>query len=964
MITIPARLKDLIQGVSDEISAAVGIALASVSPVLERNEAPFFSDYTDHGVRHIENVLKTCELLIADKAWEVFTREDSAVLVLATLSHDLGMLISVDGFRYLVDSRRDSRKIQPDDQPWHRLWREFQLEARRFDGSRLIKILGSPEPVPIQDLEPDHFSERGMKIAGEFLRRHHHRLSHEIVAFGMPIEKTILPLFQDVPEHLRDLAGIVARSHGLSIRESLEPLVNRGGSCHREHRHIHPPFLMSLVRLSDYLDLDIGRTPASVLASKSLKSPVSRREWWSHRAIVDCNAQTDDPECLQVFAEPMALSDVSTFIMIEEKVAGIQKELDMCWAVLGEVYGRFAPLNMLSLKIRRIRSNLREPSTINQLPFVPFKASVETARADLLKLLIEPLYGDHPGIGIRELIQNAIDAVREMDFILAKRPSLQPGDREEIEGDVLVSFEKDSDGNPWVTVTDRGIGMTWETVCKYYLTAGASFRESDVWKKRFADDEGKSQVLRSGRFGIGVLAAFLLGDRVYVSTRHVEEPENRGIQFEFGLDDTSIEMRWARRKVGSTIRVRTTNRILERLMDSVYWRQERWDWYCLKTPALVRRDIDGKKLKSDFTVPCLNELLPLHWHRITVPGYEAIDWSLRKLSYRHGSALFCNGILIPSANISPFHSTKDFQTHLFVQRPNVSVFDPEGRLPLTLARDRLARTPEDCAAALAEDISRNFIAFCLLRGPEGSILSRDHFQKYFPTEYPNLNRNPVFEYFFGARGGFGLSDPWNISHFSSTPGLLIRINKPLEISKSLADLVSTTYGFISVMRADGTLMAFDVWHRRLVLSNSNECLPAFAGLKLTGFQTLMTNSWYYRFTEKQRKFVVSSTRVQSKTTDWTLWTVGDCPGTGEVLVSIAQEMLKNRAPFESLTELYIDPSTERPAPGHIAQLWQQVVGDPIMPFEKAKREQIIARLGKEFEGHLAEWQMVNQRVEL
>ncbi len=958
MITIPIRLKNLLQGVSDEISAAVGFALTSVNPILERNEAPFFPDYTDHGVRHIESVLKTCELLIADKAWEVFTREDAAVLVLATLAHDLGMLISADGFRYLVDPGRDSRKIEHNDQPWHKLWREFQLEARRFDGSTLVEVLGSPEPVPIQELEPDHFTERSIKIAGEFLRRHHHRLSHEIVAIGMPTEKAILPLFQEVPDHLRDLAGIVARSHGVSIRESLEPLTKRGGSCHREHRHIHPPFLMSLVRLSDYLDLDVGRAPAAVLASKSLKSPISRREWWSHRAIVDCNVQTDDPECLQVFAEPTALSDVSTFIVIEGKVAGIQNELDMCWAVLGEVYGRFAPLNMLSLKIRRIRSNLREPSTINKLPFVPFKASLETARADLLKLLIEPLYADHPGIGIRELIQNAIDAVREMDFILAKRPSLQPGDREEIEGDVVVSFEKDREGNPWVTVTDRGIGMTWETACKYYLTAGASFRESDVWKKRFTDDAGKSMVLRSGRFGIGALAAFLLGDRVHVSTRHVEEPEDRGIQFEFGLDDTTIEMRWVRRKIGTTIKVQTTDKILERFRDPEYWRRERWDWYCLGNPALIRRDINGKKLKPEFTVPGLNERLPLHWHRITVPGYKAIDWSYRKLSYHHQHSLFCNGILVPDAYGvigDEFQSTKNVPTHLFVEEPNVSVFDPEGRLPLTLARDRLARKPEDCAVALVEDISRNFIAFCLQRGPEGSILSQDHFQKYFPIEYPNLRRSPSFEYFFAARDGFGLSDPWNISHFSSTPGLLIRINKPLEISKSLADLVLSTYGLISVMRVDGTLLASDEWHRSLVLINSDQCLPAFAGLKLTGFRTLMTTSWHERFTEKQRRRVVSSTRLQSKTSDWTLWTVGDYPTTDEVLVSIAQEMLKNRTPFESLTEFRIASGTQRPAPSRIAQLWQQVVGGPIIPFEKAKREQIIARLGKEFEGHLAEW---------
>lgn len=159
-------------------------------------------------------------------------------------------------------------------------------------------------------------------------------------------------------------------------------------------------------------------------------------------------------------------------------------------AVLGEVYGRFAPLNQLGLRLRRVRSNLRDPSILKQLPFVPSKAGLESARAELLKLLIEPLYRDDPSIGVRELIQNAVDAVRELHFIINKNPSLAAENLADLESDVVVNFEKDEEEYIWITVSDRGIGMTWETVCKYYLTAGASFRRSDAWKKDFTDESG------------------------------------------------------------------------------------------------------------------------------------------------------------------------------------------------------------------------------------------------------------------------------------------------------------------------------------------------------------------------------------------------------------------------------------------------------------------------------------------
>lgn len=117
MIKLPNKLGNLLSGVRDEISAAVDAAIAAVAPLLKRNEAPFFSDYTDHGIQHIESVLRTCELLIGDEAWKVFTRDDAAVLVLATLAHHLGMLISIDGFRDLVNST-DIVPLVPADQAW------------------------------------------------------------------------------------------------------------------------------------------------------------------------------------------------------------------------------------------------------------------------------------------------------------------------------------------------------------------------------------------------------------------------------------------------------------------------------------------------------------------------------------------------------------------------------------------------------------------------------------------------------------------------------------------------------------------------------------------------------------------------------------------------------------------------------------------------------------------------------
>lgn len=974
----------MLHELTDDILAAVGSAFASVGPILERNEAPFFPDYTDHGINHVESVLRTCELMVGDEAWNVFTRADAATLVLATLAHDLGMLINVEGFRYLVEP--DGDDIPPlvtDDEKWQKLWREFQLDSRRFDGPTLTNILGSSEPIAIEELDSSQLTERGIRIAGEFLRRHHHRLAHEIVVLGMPTERGRLPLFDGVPQHLRELSGLVARSHGIPMRNCLDLLTKLDRTGHREYRDVHPTFLMALVRLADYLDIEIGRAPASLLAAKSLRSPISRREWWFHRAIVDCHSHDDDPECLHVVVEHSALPNVATFAVVEEKINGIQEEFDSCWAVLGEVYGRFPPLNRLSLKIRRIRSDLRELSKVSQLPFVPYRASLESARADLLKLLIEPLYGDSPGIGIRELIQNSIDAVREFDFITSKMSSSNPIDRNDLEGDVVVHFEQDDRGDYWVVVADRGIGMTWETVSKYYLTAGASFRQSDVWKRRFSDDSGTAQVLRSGRFGIGVLAAFLLGDRIRVTTRHVEEPENKGIYFEFGLDDTNIEMRWIKHKVGSIVKVRTTESIVQRLMesDSYYYHRssERWDWFCLEKPVLVRRNINGEKVRPEYKLPGIEGPLPNNWHRIQVPGLKAVDWSYQK----NIPALVCNGILVSESQPHFYFGEKfrrsgsNFQgsPHLFLSRPNVSVYDPDGRFPLNLVRGDVASEFSDFETHLVDDLCRNFIAFCLVRGPQARILSDNQFKLYSLTPYPGIKydyysyyyHQVPFSFLFDTPNGFGLTDPWNISHFATTTGLLIRIrnDSSFRISKLMADSLMATYGIMFAVASSGRLDSFDSWHRKLALTYSgSEALPAFIGLKMRGVRTLMPINYYERFNSKQPKFVVKSYQVHSTNPNWVILTSGDCPNTDKVLLSLAEELHSNQVLVESVSEcFFLSPAKDVPMSGRIAQMWKNVIGGPIIPFNKDERERMTATLDEKFQQHLAEWKrMIRTKI--
>ena len=104
----------------------------------------------------------------------------------------------------------------------------------------------------------------------------------------------------------------------------------------------------------------------------------------------------------------------------------MQKELDLSWSVLGEVYGRYEHLNVLGITIRRIRSsldNLQEFIKVKKPDYIPKVLKFQTADSEMMELLITPLYGDKPEIGIRELLQNSIDACVELDDLLVKTNS-------------------------------------------------------------------------------------------------------------------------------------------------------------------------------------------------------------------------------------------------------------------------------------------------------------------------------------------------------------------------------------------------------------------------------------------------------------------------------------------------------------------------------------------------------------
>jgi molecular chaperone HtpG len=334
---------------------------------------PFFRSYTDHGLKHVSEVIETCVGLITPRAWGVFTAPDATVLVLATLLHDAALHLQEDGFIQLISGNHSWNGIAGlDTATWQELWDSYRAEASRFDRRKLRELFGTEEPVDPPDAkEPHTWTALQFEFVGEFVRRHHPRLAHEIAVFGMPGPNGNALRLLEADAAILDLAGLTARSHGIPLRACLPYL---DAKYHRqEFQEIHAVFLMGVLRIADYLQIQADRAPKEILQIKALRSPLARREWNVHHAIRNITYNDPDPEAIRIQLDA-SKTDLETFLRLREWLNGIQAEIDTTWAVLGEVYGRYGErgLDQLSLIVRRIRSDLDDMSAFSKaVDYVP-----------------------------------------------------------------------------------------------------------------------------------------------------------------------------------------------------------------------------------------------------------------------------------------------------------------------------------------------------------------------------------------------------------------------------------------------------------------------------------------------------------------------------------------------------------------------------------------------------------------
>jgi len=167
----------------------------------------------------------------------------------------------------------------------------------------------------------------------------------------------------------------------------------------------------------------------------------------------------------------------------------------------------------------------------------PFQAEV----ADLLHLMVHSVYSE-TDIFLRELISNASDACDKLRYEAIANPSLL-----ENGGPLTIRITPDAEAGT-LTVADTGIGMERQELIDNLGTIARSGTRAFIQRI----NESKESANLIGQFGVGFYAAFMVADKITVTSRHAGETEafvwssSGGAGFEIANADEAQAARVAR----------------------------------------------------------------------------------------------------------------------------------------------------------------------------------------------------------------------------------------------------------------------------------------------------------------------------------------------------------------------------------------------------------------------------------
>jgi hypothetical protein len=453
---------------------------------------------TVHDISHLDALWEVASQIVgADYS---LTPTEGYVLGGAILLHDLAMSLAATpgGYQALKGDLR---------------WKDLVFSAY----SDQMGITPGPEKIA----EPDESIRR--IVVFNLLRLLHAENAEKLAFLSFQSNSTTTQFLIEDTE-LRQtfgrVIGQIAHSHWWSIEDVERNFDRTIGAPHWAHPDwtINPLKLACILRAADAAHIDARRAPTFQKAFAHIDQ--ASLPHWVFQERLNKSYLSDDA---LVYTSGLAFSldDASAWWLCLDTLRMIDRELRSVDGLLSDrALPRFA-----AKRVAGVDAPERLATYVRTTDWHPINATIQIS--DLPNIIRslggEELYGKRPRIPLRELLQNASDAIRARRY--------HDGRPHEF-GQIKVSVKTEL-GAHILCVEDNGVGMSKRVLTDFLLDFGNSF-----WNKPQVQEEFpgllSSGFRATGRYGIGFFSVFMAADRVTVITRRPDAASKDTLVLEFG----------------------------------------------------------------------------------------------------------------------------------------------------------------------------------------------------------------------------------------------------------------------------------------------------------------------------------------------------------------------------------------------------------------------------------------------
>jgi hypothetical protein len=466
------------------------------------------TDFTLHDAEHSFRVAEWMAKIIPVDVLEQLCIYELALLLFSAYLHDIGMTpqqgnVERHWYHLVYGAPPDPEQPHLDEREAAEL--QAWLDEERPGLTPPLAVDGKADRETVQVAD---------ELMARYCRHRHNDWSEDWTRANLSSEA--------LPGYERGVADLVqlCRSHHQGYEDlkqsRFDPRPAGAGAWPIHHR-----YLACALRVADVLDIDPERTPDVIFRHRAIH-PESVLYWrkdhetWLLRDGVNL--------VLAAYPERAVVENA-----IRATVDGIRNELQTCARLNREQPFSYWPIR--SSQPLPHRWDFPESLTLHVAPRDGAYDYIEGAFRPNTEKLLELLSGtqlyEEPRVAVRELIQNAFDAVQES---MARERLAQPQPNDPALLAHLSHLHRvtlrleERDGRTWLTCTDTGVGMTRRIIESYLLVSGVSKRREIVELERQCAAAG-FRLNRAAQFGIGVLSYFMIADRVEIRTRRTVPAE-------------------------------------------------------------------------------------------------------------------------------------------------------------------------------------------------------------------------------------------------------------------------------------------------------------------------------------------------------------------------------------------------------------------------------------------------------